>query len=35
MLTDKTYDLKEIPSIKKRVYLEADYSYIVDLYKGR
>lgn len=35
MFTDKTYDLKEIPSIKKRVYLEADYSYIVDLYKGR
>jgi len=35
MLTNKTYDLKEIPSNKKRVYLEANYTYLVGLYEGK
>lgn len=35
MLNDEKYDLKEIPSVKKRVYLEANYNYLVDLYGGK
>jgi len=32
MLTDGRYDIKELPSVKKRVYLETDYRYLVNLY---
>lgn len=35
MLNDDKYNLKEIPSVKKRVYLEADYTYLVNLYEGK
>lgn len=35
MFTSGEYDLKEIPAVKKRVYLEADYTQLVDLYEGR
>lgn len=35
MLTDNIYDLVEIPSIKKRVYLEADYTYLTNLYREK
>lgn len=33
MLTDEKYDLKKIPAVKKRVYLDADYTFLVNLYK--
>ena len=35
MLNNDKYNLKEIPSVKKRVYLEADYTYLVNLYGGK
>jgi len=35
MLTDNKYDIKELPSVKKRVYLDTDYTYLADLYKGQ
>ena len=34
MLKNGTYDIKELPSVKKRVYLDTDYQYLIDLYKG-
>lgn len=33
MLTQNLYDIKELPSTKKRVYLDTDYNYLVDLYR--
>ena len=32
MLKDNLYELYELPVVKKRVYLEVDYNYLVDLY---
>lgn len=33
MFTNSIYDIKEIPTVKKRVYLDADYRYLINLYK--
>ena len=34
MLEKNLYDIKELPSVKKRVYLDTDYNYLINLYKG-
>lgn len=34
MLDNNDYDLKELPSVKKRVYLDTDYKYLANLYEG-
>jgi penicillin-binding protein-related factor A (putative recombinase) len=34
MLTDKTYNIHEIPSIQKRIFLDCDYTYLKQLQEG-
>ncbi len=34
MLEDKSYNIYEIPSVKKRVFLDSDYSILADLKEG-
>ena len=34
MLQDKSYNIIEIPSVKKRVFLDSDYSILADLKDG-
>lgn len=34
MLTKGTYNLVELPSVKKRVYMETDYTILTSLYEG-
>jgi hypothetical protein len=34
MLTDKSYNIIEIPSEKKRVYLDSDYTVLMNLKDG-
>lgn len=35
MLEDKSYNIIEIPSVKKRVFLDSDYSILVNLEEGQ
>ncbi len=34
MLDDKSYNIIEIPSVKKRVFLDSDYSCLLNLKEG-
>ena len=34
MLEDKSYNIIELPSVKKRVFLETDYTYLLNKVKG-
>ena len=34
MLTDKSYNIIEIPSEKKRIYLDSDYTVLMNLKDG-